>query len=519
MSQFHRICWLMVGLLLFSPFTKIKAQENKLQYPSTRRVDQVDVIHGVKVADPYRWLEQDVRNSKQVADWVEAQSKLTFSYLQAIPQRDKIKQRLTDIWNFAQYSAARKEGGRYFYFKNDGLQNQPVLYRLDSLDGEPKVLIDPNQWSKDGTIAIQGLSFSDDGKYVAYSRAEAGSDWSNWYVMEIETYKILPDELKWTKFTQPSWTKDGRGFFYNRFEEPSPEAKYQALNFNNKLYYHKVGTPQSEDVLVYWRPEHPEWLYHPDVSDDGRYLVITIELGSSDRYRIAVRDLTQLYAMTVEIIDNFDNEYSFVGNDGPVLFFKTDLDAPRRRLITIDLRKPNKSDWKEIIPQTEDTMTDVNFVGDRFIASYLKNVAAQVKIFAIDGRFMREVDLPGIGAVIGFEGKRTDIETFYMFSSFATPPSIYHYNVITGASKLFRRAEAKINTDDYEVKQVFYKSKDGTRIPMFIAHKKGVKLDGSNPTLLYGYGGFNISVLPQFSISRVAWMELGGIYAQPNLRG
>jgi prolyl oligopeptidase len=477
------------------------------------------MLHGVKVADPYRWLEQDVRNSKEVADWVTAENKLTFNYLDSIPQREKIRSRLKELWNFAQYSGARKEGGRYYFLKNDGLQNQPVIYRLDSIEGEPKVLIDPNKWSKDGTIALQGVTFSDDGKYAAYSRAEAGSDWATWYVMEIESGKLLPEELKWTKFTQAAWTKDGRGFFYSRFEEPQSGAMFQALNFNNKVYYHKVGTQQSDDVLVYYRPEHPDWLYQGEVSDDGRYLVITIELGSSDRYRIAVKDLAEMYSMPVEIIDNFDNEYTFVGNDGPALFFKTDLDATRRRLIAIDLRKPKRPDWKEIIPQAEGTLTQVSFVADRFIASYLKDVQPQVKVFAIDGRFVREVEFPGIGAVAGFTGKRTDIETFYMFSSFATPPSLYHYNVITGISRLFRRAEAKIKPDDYEVKQVFYKSKDGTRVPMFIAYKKGVKLDGSNPTLLYGYGGYNISLLPAFSISRVAWMEMGGVYAQPNLRG
>ena len=274
-----------------------------------------------------------------------------------------------------------KEGGRYYFLKNDGLQNQAVLYRLDTLDGEPKVLIDPNKWSKDGTIALQGVSFSDDGKYAAYGRAEAGSDWATWQVMEIESGKILPEELKWTKFTHAAWTKDGRGFFYSRFEEPQPGAMYQALNFNNKLYYHKVGTPQSDDVLVYFRPEHPDWLYSGEVSDDGRYLVITIELGSSDRYRIAVKDLAEMYAMPVEIIDNFDNEYTYVGNDGPVLFFKTDLDAPRRRLIAIDLHKPKRADWREIVPQAEGTLTQVSFVADRFIASYLKDVLPQVKVF------------------------------------------------------------------------------------------------------------------------------------------
>ena len=515
----NRTCTTIGSFLILVAISAVSVGEDRLVYPQTRMVDQVDIIHSVKVADPYRWLEEDVRNSKEVADWVAAENKVTFSYLEAIPEREKIRRRLTEIWNFAQYLGAMKEGGRYYFLKNDGLQNQPVVYRLDTLDGEPKVLLDPNTWSKDGTIALQGLSFSDDGRYAAYARAEAGSDSATWHVMEIESGKILPEELKWTKFSQAAWTKDGRGFFYSRFEEPKPDAVYQALNFNNKLYYHKVGTSQSDDTLVYYRPEHPEWLYSGEVTDDGRYLIITIELGSSDRYRIAVKDLAEMYSMPFEIIDNFDNEYTFVGNDGPILFFKTDLDAPRRRLIAIDLRKPKRPDWKEILPQAEGTLTQVSFIADRFIASYLKDVQPQVKVHAIDGRFVREVDFPGIGAVTGFTGKRTDIETFYMFSSFATPPSIYHYNVITGISRLFRRAEAKINPGDFEVKQVFYNSKDGTRVPMFIAHKKGIKLDGANPTLLYAYGGFNISLPPAFSISRVAWMEMGGVYAQPNLRG
>jgi prolyl oligopeptidase len=519
MFLFHRTCTFGASFLVLISISAAWAGENRIVYPETRRVEQVDVLHGVKVADPYRWLEQDVRNSKDVAEWVAAENKITFAYLEAIPEREKIRTRLTELWNFAVYSNAVKEGGRYYFLKNDGLQNQAVLYRLDKLDGEPKVLIDPNKWSKDGTIALQGVSFSDDGKYAAYGRAEAGSDWATWRVMEIESGKILPEELKWTKFTRAAWTKDGRGFFYSRFEEPQPGAMYQALNFNNKLYYHKAGTPQSDDVLVYFRPEHPDWLYSGEVSDDGRYLVITIELGSSDRYRIAVKDLAEMYSMPVEIIDNFDNEYTYVGNDGPELFFKTDLDAPRRRLIAIDLHKPKRADWREVIPQAEGTLTQASFVADRFIASYLKDVLPLVKVYAIDGRFVRDVEFPGIGAAVGFAGKRTDIETFYTFSSFATPPSIFHYNVITGISRLFRRAEAKINPDDYEVKQVFYKSKDGTRVPMFISYKKGVKLDGANPTLLYGYGGFNISLPPAFAISRVAWMEMGGVYAQANLRG
>ena len=491
----------------------------KIEYPKTRRVDHVDTYFGVKVADPYRWLEQDVRGSQEVRDWVAAENKLTFRYLESIPEREKIRRRLTELWNYPQYSSPHKEGGRYYFSKNDGLQNQAVLYVQESLSGEPRVLIDPNQWSKDGTVALAGLGFSDDGRYVAYGRSEAGSDWCNWHVMEIASGRLLADELKWTKFTRAAWTKDGLGFFYTRYEEPKKGTEFQSLNFNNKLCYHRVGTPQSDDVLVYFRPEHPEWWYDPTVTEDGRYLVIVTGLGTDEKYRVSVKDLAEPYAMPLELIDRFENEFTFVGNDGPELFFKTDLDAPRRRLVAIDLRKPQRQHWKELIPQAEETLIDVDFVCSQFIAAYLKDVKPQVKIYTIEGRLVREVEFPGIGMATGFEGKRTATETFYTFSSFATPPCIYRYDMLTGQSQLFRRSEVKFNPDDYEVKQVFYRSKDGTRIPMFISHKKGLRLDGSSPTLLYAYGGFNISLTASFAISRVAWMEMGGVYAQPNLRG
>lgn len=495
------------------------AAESGLHYPPTRRLDLVETLHGVQVADPYRWLEEDVRYSKEVADWVAAQNKVTSSYLAAIPEREKIRKRLTELWDFAQYSSPFKEGGHYFYFKNDGLQNQSVLYVMDSLEGEARVLIDPNTWSKDGTIALSGVAPSEDGKYLAYGVAEAGSDWTTWRVLDIASGKPIADELKWTKFTRPAWTKDSKGFFYSRYEEPKKGAEFQVLNLNNKLCYHRIGTPQSDDVLVYYRPDHPEWMYDATVSDDGRWLVITTGRGTDEKYRVTVKDLGEPLAMPIELIDNFDHEFTFVGNDGAVLYFQTDVDAPRRRVIGIDLARPQRAAWKEIIPQAEATLQQVNVVGNQFVAEYLKDVKPQVKIFRMDGRFVREVQFPGIGSAAGFGGRRTDTETFYSFSSFATPPSIYRYDMITGESRLIRRAEVKFNPDDYEVKQVFYQSKDGTRVPMFISHKKGLKLDGANPTLLYGYGGFNISLTPGFSVGRLMWMEMGGVYAVPNLRG
>ena len=512
------LCCVLLSLLCLS-IARAAEKPEKLAYPATKKIDHVDTYHGVKVPDPYRWLEDDIRGSKDVAAWVEAENKVTFKFLEAIPQREGIRQRISELWNFPKYSPPTKEGGRYFYLKNDGLQNQAVLYTLDALDGEPRKLLDPNTWSKDGTIALGAMTASHDGRLLAYSRAEAGSDWSNFYVVDVETGKQLDDELRWTKFTDASWTKDNKGFFYSRYPQPEKGAEFQATNDNNQLCYHRLGTPQTDDVVVYHRPEHPEWRYSGQVTEDGRYLIITVGVGTDDRYRIAVRDLNEPYAMPVEVVTNFDHEYTFVGNDGPRLFFKTNLDAPRRRVIAIDFTKPAQKNWCEIVPQADETLTDVSLVGDRLIASCLKDVKPLVKVFSLAGKHVRDVDLPGIGTAMGFHGKKEDAETFYAFLSFATPPTIYRYNVATGASRVWRKPEVKFAPDDYEVKQVFYSSKDGTRVPMFLSYKKGLKLDGTNPTLLYGYGGFNISLPPVFAVSRLVWMEMGGVYAQANLRG
>ena len=502
------------------PMAPVGAAENaRIDYPQTRRIEHVDVYHGTEVADPYRWLEDDVRKSEQAAQWVAAENKVTFRYLESIPQRERIRERLTELWNYARYSSPVKKGGRYYYLKNDGLQNQAVLYTMESLRGKARVLIDPNKWSKDGTIALAGTAPSDDGKHIAYRVAEAGSDWATWRVMEIASGRVLDDELKWVKFGGASWTKDGKGFFYSRYPEPEEGAEFSQLNFNQRLYFHRVGTPQSEDVLVYRRVDHPDWSFWAEVTEDGRYLVITVGKGTDDKYRIMYKDLGEPYGMPLDLIDNFDNEYGFVGNDGPVFYFQTDLDAPRKRLISVDLRRPQRENWQQIVPQAEETLSGVGFVGNLLVASYLKDVKPQVKVFTTAGEFVREVEFPAIGSVSGFGGRRTDTETFYSFSGYASPPSIYRYDTITGQSRLIRRAEVKFNAEDYQVEQVFYHSKDGTRVPMFIAHKKGIKLDGSNPTLLYGYGGFAISLRPGFSISRLAWMEMGGVWATANLRG
>jgi prolyl oligopeptidase len=495
------------------------AADGPIEYPPTRRIDHVDVYHGTRVDDPYRWLEDDVRTSPEVRQWVEVQNKVTSAYLAAIPERDAIRSRLTELWNYERYSPPTKVGGRYFFTKNDGLQNQAVLYTLDSLHGEPRVLLDPNHWSKDGTVALTGLSVSDDAKYLAYGMAEAGSDWMSWRVLDVAAAKPLEDELKWVKFSAASWTKDGKGFFYARFPEPTSGAQYQSLNLNQKVYYHHIGTPQADDVLVYQRPDHPEWTFSTDVTEDGRYLVLATHKGTAHKYRITYKDLTEPYGLPVDLIDDFENEYTLVGNDGPVLYFKTDLSAPRGRLIAIDLRKPDRTAWKEILPEAKETLEHVNLVGNLFVANYLKDAHTQVKLHKRDGAFVREVTFPTLGTATGFSGRQTDTETFYSFQSFATPPSIYRYDLITGESMLFRQARVKFQAENYEVKQVFYTSKDGTRVPMFLTHRKGLALDGSHPTLLYGYGGFAIPMTPAFAVSRVAWLEMGGVLAVANLRG
>jgi len=517
MNHRSRTLWLLLaGVVVSQP---LNAQESNLVYPKTKTVEQLDDFHGTKVEDPYRWLEDDVRTSKDVADWVEAENKVTFDYLKSIPQRESIQNRMTELWNYEKIGAPFKRGGRYFYFRNDGLQNQNVLYKQETLESEATVLLDPNTWSNDGTVALSGSAFSDDGRYVAYGIQEAGSDWNTWKIMEIETGKVLDDELKWIKFSGADWTTDSRGFFYARYPQPEEGAAFQSLNSNMKVYYHRVGTSQFADVLVYERPDQPDWGFQLSVSEDGHYLIITVWVGTDDRYRIVVKDLTEPYGMPYELIDNFENEFSFINNDDHVLYFKTNVDAPNRRVIAIDLKKPSRENWKEIIPQTENALDGVGIVGNMFVCDYLKDAKTQVRLHGMDGAFVREVEFPDIGTASGFDGKRKDTDTFYSFSGFASPPTTYRYNMTTGESKLFRKADVKFNPDDYETSQIFYTSKDGTKVPMFLCHKKGLKLDGSNPTLLYGYGGFNIAITPSFSVTRITWMEMGGVLAVANLRG
>jgi prolyl oligopeptidase len=506
----------LTGLLVLS---SVWAVDGPYKYPQARRGDVTDNYHGTKVADPYRWLEDDVRKSPEVEAWVKAQNEVTDAYLKEIPEREAIRKKLTELWNYEKISAPFKVGGKYFFRKNDGLQNQDVVYVMETLDSKPRVLLDPNGWTKDGTMALAGMAFSDDGKFLAYGVAEAGSDWNMWKVLHVPTGKVLDDEIRWCKFAGADWTKDGKGFFYGRFPEPKAGEKFQSLNMNQKIYYHRIGTPQSEDVLVYERPDQPKWGFNPNVSEDGKYLIITCRVGTDARHRIFYKDLEEPFGMVTELIGNFEHEYSFVGNDGPVFYFKTNHNAPMGRLVAIDTQHPETKDWKEIIPQAKESLQGVHITGNLFIATYLKDAKTQVKMFDIAGKFVREVQFPGIGTAAGFGGKRSETETFYTFSSFAVPPTIYKYDLITGKQSLYRKTQVKFNPDDYTTTQVFFKSKDGAKVPMFITHKKGIKLDGTNPTLLYGYGGFNISLTPSFSPRWLSWMELGGVFAQANLRG
>ena len=494
------------------------AQESKVRYPETKKVDHVDDYHGTKVPDPYRWLEDDVRTSKEVADWVEAENKVTTAYLEGIPERAYIKKRITDLFNFEKYSAPAKHGGKYFYSKNDGLQNQSVLYVQDTPMGEPRLLLDPNKLSKDGTVALSGFEVSDDGKLAAYGLAEAGSDWNTWKVLDVATGDTLKDELKWVKFSSAAWTLDGKGFYYSRFPAPAQGAAFQSLNVDQKLYFHKLGTPQAEDALIYELPDHPTWNIGAGVTDDGKYLVIYVSDGTTSRKtKVLYQDLADPKAKPVALIDNQDNKWNLIDNLDSVFYFQTDWKAPKYQIVAIDVKNPKT--WKTVLPEGKDVIQSATLVGGRFAVSYLKDAKTIVKIHDVDGSFLRDVALPGIGSAGGFGGKNKDPETFYTFTSFTTPPSIFRYDMSTGESKLLRQAKVKFNPDDYEVKQVFYPSKDGTKVPMFVAHKKGIPMDGTNPTLLYGYGGFNISLTPTFSTSRVQWMEMGGVLAVANLRG
>ncbi len=505
----------LLPLLLTMP--SLSADAPPLAYPVTRQDDVSDDYHGTRIADPYRWLEDD--NSAETKAWVKAQNEVTFRYLKALPRRDEIKARLTKLWNYERVGRPSEQGGRWFFTRNSGLQNQSVLHTATSLEGEPTVLLDPNGMSKDGTVSLTDYEPSEDGKLLGYGTSTGGSDWNEIRVRDIATGKDLDDHLRWVKFSRLSWMKDGSGFFYSRYDEPKPGAALTEKNEFHKLCFHKLGTPQSADTVVYERRDHPDWGFGGSVTEDGRYLIIQVWKGTEPKNRVYYKDLTAADSTVIELLDNADAKYDFIDNDGPVFLFRTDLDAPRHRVIGIDVTKPARKSWVEIVPQSKDMLDDVSTVGGQMFCEYLQDAKSAVRCFDLKGRLIRDLALPGIGTAGGFSGHTKDKETFFVFTSFTEPGTIYRLDLATGKSTVWRRPKVGFDGGGYETKQVFFNSKDGTRIPMFVVHKKGLALDGQNPVLLYGYGGFEISLTPGFSLSRAVWLEMGGVFAMPNLRG
>lgn len=556
--------------------TALSVAAGPIQYPESKKVEVVDVYHGTSVSDPFRWLEDD--NAAETKSWVEQQNAVTFRYLDGIPQRAGIKSKLTKLWNYERFGSPNKEGGKYFYSRNDGLQPQAVLYVADSLTAEPRVLLDPNTYRDDGTVALSGTVPNEQGTLLAYGIADAGSDWNTWRIRDIATGKDLADEIRWVKFSAASWTKDGKGFFYTRYAEPAKDKVLTQVNEDPMVYYHAVGTDQSKDVLVYSRPDRPRWGFSAGVTEDGQYLILNVSEGTDRKNRVFYRSLKDGIAATVddkvrqaeqairavsdqlkkfdektppaarqavmegikkatevrdqlvaankasahgfiELLPDFDASYDFIGNDGATFFFVSDKNAPRQRLLSIDTNKPDRANWKEVIPQSDATLTGVSLTGEHFVANYLRDARSEVKVFDLTGKLVRSVELPGIGTAAGFGGRRDDPETFYTYTSYTMAPAIFRYDVKTGESKPWKVAKVDFDASAFETKQVFYTSKDGTKVPLFITSKKGIALDGTNPTLLYGYGGFNVPMTPGFSPANIAWMDMGGVYAVACIRG
>jgi len=553
-----------------------------LNYPSTPTVDQVNDYHGTPVADPYRWLE-DVDSPETLA-WVKAQNELTFSFLEGIPAREKIRRRLTELWDYPRFSAPLKKGGRYFQLRNTGLQNQDALYALEALDGEARLLLDPNTLSADGTVALNTWSVSKDGRWLAYAISASGSDWLTWRVRDVMSGEDLTDLIEWSKFSGAAWLPDGSGFFYSRYNPPLEGQAYEGVNYNQKLCFHRLGDSQTEDRLVYERPDQKEWGFDGNASEDGRYLVVHVWQGTDTRNRVFYRDLQHAGAIVepqtsevsqtsevlpfVELIDTLEADYTFVGNDRPVFYFRTDLDAPRGRLIAIDTSQPQRENWKTLIPESRDVLEMVKMVSDQFVALYLHDAHHQLKQFDLGGAFLGEISLPAPGSILALNGEyslngsREDDELFYAFQSFVHPPTVHRYDFgwspdigLPGlptdeddrsasldaslasedtnwsrnekllaqfrnrASEVVEAANIAFDFGPYRTRQVFVTGKDGTRVPMFLVHKQDLVKDGHQPTLLYGYGGFNIPLVPSFMVSRLIWLELGGVLAVVNLRG
>jgi prolyl oligopeptidase len=548
-------------LFLSAPATVVaQTAAAPLRYPLATRGNQVDDYHGTKVADPYRWLED--ADSPQTKAWVEAENALTFGYLSTIPERDAIRSRLTEVWNYPKYDAPFKEGGRYFYFENSGLQNQSVLYVREGAR-PARILLDPNLLSTDGTVALSVSQVSPNGKYLAYGVSVAGSDWVEFRVRDVETGRDLRDTLKWSKFSDASWTRDNRGFFYSRYDEPKGGNLMTNVNRNQKVYYHRLNSPQSADELIYDRPDQPDWLFDTRVTEDGTFAIISVFQGTDERTRLYYVFLDNpkkplVNAPVVRLIDTFDAKYEFIHNIGDIFLIRTDLAAARGRVVSVDINFPQPRRWMTVIPEGRDALESVKPIGKMLVVSYLQDAHSSLRLYGlpdpndrgrgnigrpsggrtvdrtplppstpIDSRlggaigfpFRGEIQLPGIGSVDQISGKPGDNEMFYTFVSYLNPRAVFRYDVGRRENTVYKQPKLPFDASQYETKQVFYTSKDGTRVPMFITARKGIQLNGANPTILYGYGGFNISETPSFSPRNLVWLELGGIYAVANIRG
>jgi prolyl oligopeptidase len=512
---------LALGVLLVSSCASAPSQTPQAQrivYPETRTVDQVDTQFGVAVVDPYRWLEQDVRTAPDVAQWVEAQNTVTRSYLDALPERAPIEARLRELWTYDRYAIPRIRGSRVFYEMQRGDQNQAALYVQEGMEGQARLLLDPNTWSQDGATNIAAYEPSPDGAHVVYAIQDSGSDWRILRVLDVTTGAQLQDEVRWVKFSSLEWAPDGRSFFYARYPEPPAGQMFTALNFNHAIYRHVLGTPQSADTLVYSRPAQPRQNFSAEVADDDRTLVITVSQGTDARYEIVLIDLAGRGEPQL-LIGGFENDYDLVGQDGGRLLFLTNRNAPRGRIVSIDPRRPQEANWREIIAQGEAVLTDADNVGGMIVAEYLRDAKSEVRRFQLNGALAGEIELPGLGSSQGFDGGGHDARTFYSFASFNRPDTIYSYDTSTGQSAVFRAPEVDFNPDDYVVTQEFYASRDGTRVPMFIVHRRDVTPNGARPSLLYAYGGFNAAQLPIFQPQRLQWLEMGGVFVLANIRG
>jgi prolyl oligopeptidase len=505
--------WILLVCLIVLSVPLVTAQDAGLTYPEARATDHVDTLHGVEVADPYRWMED--LDSEELATWVKAQSELAFDYLRNIPEWQGIRDRVEELWNYEKISAPSRKANRYFFRRNDGLQNQSVTYWQDGLDGEPKILFDPNTWSEDGTVALKTSRVSEDGKYVAYGISKSGSDLVEFRGREIASGEILEDHIQHVKFSSPSWDAASQGFYYGRY----PEGDLADANKGQKLYYHRVGTPQSEDFVVYERPEEPDQRFSGGETDDGQYFLLYVSGQKRSANQLYIKDLKTEGAEYIPLFEKFDARYWYLAHEGTRVWIQTDFEAPNMRVVSFDISDPSPERWTEIIPEKPEALRGISVLNNQLVARYLKDAYSQVKIYDLEGKHVRDVDLPGIGTVYGFNGKREDTKTFITYTSYTTPADIYEYDMVSGERTLWRRPDVKFDPDRYTTNQVFFESKDGTKVPMFLTHRKDLTLDGSNPAYMYGYGGFNSPMTPGFSLTSVVWMEMGGVYAVVCCRG